>query len=125
MQCTSLLRTRKEMPRAPLPECHGGEGELDWVRVLDHGDLEGRHLRFFHDDVIPPGASIGVHRHEGDEEYYFIISGRGVMTLDGERHEVGPGDIGAVFPGGEHGLANTSDEDMRIIVVSVACSRRT
>jgi uncharacterized cupin superfamily protein len=120
MKQTSLFRAREDMPRGPLPECHGGEGELDWVRVLDGEALEGRHLQFFHDDIIPPGASIGVHPHEGDEEYYFIISGRGVMTLDGEQHGIGPGDIAAVFPGGEHGLENTSDEDMRIIVVSVA-----
>jgi mannose-6-phosphate isomerase-like protein (cupin superfamily) len=120
MDETTLIKHHDEMRREPLPECHGGEGALDWTTVLDSADVAGRQLNFIHDDIIPPGASIGVHRHEDDEEYYYIVEGEGVMTLDGERYEVGPGDITAVYPGGEHGLENTSDAPMRILVVSVA-----
>lgn len=108
------------MPRNPLPECHGGVGALDWIGVLGGDDLKGRHLNFVHDDILPPGVSIGVHRHERDEEYYYVVSGRGVMTLDGEQFEVESGDITAVYPGGAHGLENNADEDLRIIVVSVS-----
>jgi quercetin dioxygenase-like cupin family protein len=43
----------------------------------------------------------------------------GVMTLNGEEHEVTAGDITAVFPGGRHGLANASDADLRVGVISV------
>ena len=117
---TTLLKRREDMPHKPLPECHGGRGDLDWVGVLGGEDLAGRRLRFFHDDVLPPGVTIGVHRHTDDEEYYYIVSGRGVMTLDGERFEVAAGDIAAVFPGGEHGLENTSGEDLRVLVISVS-----
>ncbi len=120
MAGTTLIKKRDEMARAPLPECHGGEGALDWTRVLDGRETQGRHVNFIHDDILPPGVSIGVHRHEDDEEYYYVVSGTGAMTLDGQRHEVGPGDITAVYPGGEHGLENTSDADMRILVISVS-----
>ncbi len=94
---------------------------LDWTNVLKGKDLEERRLSFFHDDVVPPGVSIGAHRHEGDEVYYYILSGKGRMTLDGETSavEVG-GDITAVYPGGEHGLVNDGEEDLRIVVVSVS-----
>jgi len=77
----------------------------------------GGHLKFVHDDVLAPGVSIGLHTHIDDEEYYYILEGRGVMTLDGERFEVQAGDITAVYPGGEHWLENTSDADLRMIVV--------
>jgi mannose-6-phosphate isomerase-like protein (cupin superfamily) len=117
---TTLLKRREEMNRAPLPECHGGRGALDWITVLADEDVQGRHLNFIHDDMLAPGVSIGVHRHEGDEEYYYIISGHGVMTLDGERFAVKSGDITGVYPGGEHGLENTSEEDMRIVVICVS-----
>jgi mannose-6-phosphate isomerase-like protein (cupin superfamily) len=60
-----------------------------------------------------------VHQHTGDQEVYYIVSGSGGMSLDGKDHEVSTGDITVVFPGGSHGLANRSDEDLRIIVVSV------
>ena len=56
-----------------------------------------------------------------DEEYYYIVSGNGTMTLDDERCEVAVGDIAAVFPGGAHALENTGDADLRIIVISVSC----
>jgi len=108
------------MTRKPLPECHGGVGALDFAVVLGGPDQAGRLLRFMHDDVLAPGVSIGVHGHDDSEEYYFILAGRGVMTLDGVRHEVGPGDVAAVYPGGSHGLENTGGEDLRIVVVCAA-----
>ena len=54
------------------------------------------------------------------EEYYYILSGRGVMTLDGELFEVKTGDITAVYPGGEHALGNSSDEDLHVVVISIS-----
>jgi mannose-6-phosphate isomerase-like protein (cupin superfamily) len=95
-------------------------GDLDFTHVLGGELTAGRLVRFVHDDVLPPGVSIGIHAHPTREEYYYVVSGRGVMTLDGERHEVGPGDITAVYPGGSHGIENTGDEDMRIIVICAA-----
>lgn len=120
MSETTMIKKRAQMHRGPLPECHDGKGALDFTSVLDGKDLQGKHLNFFHDDVLAPGVSIGVHRHEGDEEYYYVVSGKGTMTLDGETFAVQAGDITAVYPGGEHGLENDSEEDLRIIVVSVS-----
>lgn len=34
------------------------------------------------------------------------------------------GDITALFPGGVHGLENTGNEDLRIIVISVIVKRK-
>jgi oxalate decarboxylase/phosphoglucose isomerase-like protein (cupin superfamily) len=116
---TTLLKRRDEMPRRPLPNCHDGIGSLDWTEVLNTEDLPGRAMKFFHDDIIPPGASIGIHVHADDEEYYYFLSGEGLMTLDGRTFPVAAGDITAVFPGGSHGLENTGTTDMRIIVVCV------
>lgn len=119
---TTLLRKRGDMPHGPLKHCHGGKGSLDWIRVLDGDSLRGRRLRFVHDDVLPPGASIGAHRHETDEEYYYILSGTGVMTLDDRPCDVSAGDIAAVFPGGTHALENSGSGDLRLIVFSVDAS---
>jgi uncharacterized cupin superfamily protein len=119
MTMTTFLKKRANMPRRPLENCHDGKGAVDWIGVLDGEDLKQKGLNFVHDDILPPGVSIGNHRHTDDEEYYYIVSGMGTMTLDQERFEVAPGDITAVYPGGEHGLENTGDEDLRIIVVSV------
>jgi mannose-6-phosphate isomerase-like protein (cupin superfamily) len=120
---TTMMCRREEMTRKPLPNCHDGKGALDWTNVLGGESIKGRTLNWIHDDILPAGVTIGVHPHKDDEEYYYVLSGRGVMTLDGKRHEVKAGDITAVFPGGSHGLENTSKEDLRVIVISVKAAR--
>ena len=117
---TVLLKHRQQMMRKPLGKCHGGKGALDWIGVLGKEDLKDRRLNFIHDDVLTPGVSIGKHKHTEDEEYYYVVSGNGTMTLDEQRIEVAPGDITAVFSGGIHGLENTGSVDLRVIVISVS-----
>ena len=119
MTSTTLIKTRATMPQGPLDQCHGGKGTLAWIGVLGREDLPGRQVNFVHDDVLAPGVSIGLHPHTEDEEYYYIISGQGTMTLDEQRFEVSAGDITAVFPGGRHALENTGTADLRLLVFSV------
>ncbi len=118
MSQTTLLKKRSEMRQEPLRNCHDGAGALDWTNVLDPSEVEGRQLHFLHDDVLAPGVSIGLHTHD-DEEYYYIISGKGTMTLDGERCTVEAGDITAIYPGGSHALENDGDEDLRVLVIGL------
>ena len=120
MKKNTLLKKREKMGREPLPQCHGGKGVLDWTLVLGDEETEGKRLNFIHDDVLPPGASVGHHEHMNDEEYYYIISGKGMMVLDGEKFEVKAGDITAVFSGGSHGLENYGSEELRVIVISIS-----
>jgi len=116
---TTFLKRRADMKRAPLDKCHGGVGALDWTDMFTKDESAGRTLRFCHDNILKPGVSIGVHSHEKGEEYYFVIEGTGIMTLDGEEYEMGPGDISVVYAGGSHGLRNESDGDLRILVFLV------
>ncbi len=120
MPTTTFHKRLGEMPRGSLPECHGGQGDLDWTEVLGGRETAGRFVRFIHRDRLPPGVSIGDHRHEDTEEYYYVIDGEGTMTLDGDPVPVAAGDITAVYPGGVHGLKNTGSRDLDIIVVCAA-----
>ncbi len=119
MSETTMIRKGVDMHRRPLDACHGGKGALDFLEVFGRPD-PARRLRFLHDNVMAPGVSIGVHAHSKDEEYYYILSGSGTMTLDGQRIKVQAGDVTGVYPGGSHGLENDSDQNMRLIVFSVA-----
>ena len=63
---------------------------------------------------VPPGKdSFIYHSHERDEEFLFILSGRGRAEIGEETYEVGPGDfMGFPAPGGPaHNLSNASDEE--------------
>lgn len=116
---TTLLVKCADMEHRPLPECHGGKGALDWTDVISGEATANTKLKFVHHNILAPGVSVGEHRHDSGEEYYYIVDGHGVMTLDGEAFEVGSGDITAVYAGGSHGLENTSNGDLRMMVIGV------
>jgi uncharacterized cupin superfamily protein len=63
---------------------------------------------------VPPGKEGFVyHSHERDEEFLFILSGRGRAEIDGKIYEVGPGDfMGFTAPGAAHHLTNPYAEDL-------------
>jgi uncharacterized cupin superfamily protein len=64
---------------------------------------------------VPPGKeSFLYHRHERDEEFLFVLSGRGRAEIGGEVFEVGAGDfMGFPAPNGPpHHLTNPFNEDL-------------
>jgi uncharacterized cupin superfamily protein len=63
---------------------------------------------------IPPGKeSFVYHSHQREEEWIYILSGRGVAEIDGEEFEVGPGDfVGFPTPSVPHHLRNPYDQDL-------------
>ena len=66
--------------------------------------------------MIDPHATIGEHRHDDDEEVYYVLSGQGHMILDGQRVAIGAGDVAVTPPGHSHGLVN-GPTTMRAVVV--------
>ncbi len=64
---------------------------------------------------LPPGGSSTAHRHLATEEIYYILEGRGLMRVDAERAEVGPGDAIAIPPGTSHQIANTGAGVLRFL----------
>jgi uncharacterized cupin superfamily protein len=69
--------------------------------------------------TVPVGSAIPVHRHEADEEIYFIFEGEGILTLDGQEARVGVGDLSACRLGSSHGLRNTSSQEIKLLVVGI------
>lgn len=63
---------------------------------------------------IPPGKeSFVFHAHYGEEEFVYILSGRGIAEIGDEEHEVGPGDfMGFSTPSVGHHLRNPFTEDL-------------
>jgi uncharacterized cupin superfamily protein len=63
---------------------------------------------------VPPGKdSFAYHSHRQEEEWVYILSGRGIAEIDGETQEVGPGDfMGFPTPSVAHLLKNPFEEDL-------------
>ena len=69
------------------------------------------------EEVLPAGLAVTPHHHNQLEEIYYILSGRGVMTVGDEKREVSAGDAVYVPRGHRHTLENTGDEAIRLLVV--------
>ena len=63
---------------------------------------------------IPPGKeSFVYHSHQCEEEFLYILSGRGIAEIDDEEFEVAAGDfMGFPTPSVGHHLRNPSDADL-------------
>lgn len=82
------------------------------------GDETGLHHLGIHVVRIEPGHdSTQYHVHQAEEEFIYIISGRGLAELGAETVEIGPGDFMGFVPGGlAHSLSNPFTEDLVYLV---------
>jgi mannose-6-phosphate isomerase-like protein (cupin superfamily) len=69
----------------------------------------------FRKRVLKPGAGIGYHEQHEDEVYY-VLSGRGVMTLDDKPYDVVPGTAILTRTGSSHGLKQVGADDLVVII---------
>ena len=69
----------------------------------------------FRKRALKPGSAIGYHLQKEDEIYY-VLSGRGEMTIDGKSFEMKPGDALLTRPGASHGLKQIGAEDLVILI---------
>jgi quercetin dioxygenase-like cupin family protein len=58
---------------------------------------------------LEPGQATQRHYHARSEEIYLVTSGGGKLEVDGETHDVGPGDAVVIPPGAWHELAAGAD----------------
>ncbi|WP_017572526.1 cupin domain-containing protein [Nocardiopsis halotolerans] len=101
------------------PHDHGGAGTVLAHRFHAAPPTAGA-VTHIDVAVLPPGVSIGRHRHGSDRETYVVLRGGGVMHVDGADVRVGRGDVVVNRPFGEHGLVNDGTEDLEILVFEVA-----
>lgn len=99
----------------------GGRGTVTLHDALGAEDLAG-HGRLLSRIVVPAGASIGWHVHEGETEAFFILRGEGEFIsgdAEGERttEHVVPGDVCTIDFGQGHSMENNSDEDLEFVAL--------
>ena len=93
-----------------IPNFKGGEKEL---RAKMFFDGTNRIMK----GCLVPGASIGMHTHEGSCEVIFITSGCGHVIFDGEKSPVREGICHYCPEGHTHSLVNDSDADLEFLAV--------
>ena len=109
-RCQNLQRHLQ----APLQACHGGAGALHVHRAFERGS--GEVVDFIDLVRLPPGSSIGRHRHGQNQEHYLILGGAGAMWFEDEWRAVQRGDLLINPPGGAHELRNPGPEALELLV---------
>ncbi|MBW4574818.1 MAG: cupin domain-containing protein [Aphanothece sp. CMT-3BRIN-NPC111] len=91
-------------PLNPNSEIHG----------ISLSEPAGMQRLGFHFVRIPPGKeSFIYHSHQSEEEFIYILSGRGIAEIDDEEFEVSSGDfMGFATPSVAHHLRNPFHEDL-------------
>ncbi|HTO21169.1 MAG TPA: cupin domain-containing protein [Spirochaetia bacterium] len=111
-----MIRKNHEMEKEVRERMRDGEGKVEILHVFRSRELKG-HTRLFARLRLPAGSSIGFHRHDGEEEIFYILSGNGMVGEGGPLSPVGPGDAVLTGGGGGHSIANAGPEPLELMAV--------
>ncbi len=87
-------------------------------RVLNGDTIKNPNLQFVDDDIVPPGYAIKSHVDNSDEVYY-ILTGKGEMTIGNETTAASEGDVFHIPPNTPHSMQNTGKRDLRFICMAI------
>jgi mannose-6-phosphate isomerase-like protein (cupin superfamily) len=126
----------------PVSGKNGGKGAVYYRRALPVGVMRGPWAYMDH-VLIPPGASVGNHRHAEVAEFYYVMSGRGIVSIGGlywvmdeqgtlsagqqmqqcveiESAPIVSGDAVPIQLNEVHSFENTGSEPLELMIVGIA-----
>jgi uncharacterized cupin superfamily protein len=108
-----LVRTRgtDAAPVYPVKHPFNPNSKLFMTRLSDPAGMTRVGVNLAR---VPPGKESFIpHAHTLNEEWVFILEGRGIAQIGDQQLEVGPGDfLGYPIDGTVHHLTNTGDVDL-------------
>lgn len=96
----------------------GGTGAVTITHYFTQDEF-GAKCRLCAELLLPPGASIGPHAHQDEDEVFIIQRGIATMTDNGREIHAGPGDAVITGKGGAHSIANNGAEELVVTAVIV------
>jgi len=105
-----------------VPALHGGKGTVFYRRAL--GPEVFRTNWGYVDHVsIPASTSLGYHRHDLQEEIYYVISGSGRAIVKGETVAISAGDAVPIRLREAHAFENSAAGDLELMVIGIALEK--
>jgi quercetin dioxygenase-like cupin family protein len=94
---------------------HVGAVSIDFL--VDADDSGGSVTVF--ECVVPAAAKVPMpHSHDGFEETIYGLEGVSTWTIDGQDHELGPGDSVCIRRGQIHGFQNRAGVDAKFLAIA-------
>lgn len=95
----------KNIVEETITNFRGGNGDLVTRNYID-GNAK------IMKSILKPGASSGYHKHEGNCEIVYILSGKGHFRYDDTTEYFQAGDVHYCPDGHSHAMFNDGDEDL-------------
>ena len=102
----------RRLAEAPTEEWHRLRNRI----LMDAGELGSRNMSVTWLEV-PADTDQELHSHEEAEQVYIVVSGRGTMTVAGDKQEIGEGDLVLVPPATDHSIANSNSAELCCVSV--------
>jgi quercetin dioxygenase-like cupin family protein len=89
---------------------HHGSTRVWWLQEAREmfAETAGGHLELVSEFEIAGGGAVHPHKHP-TYEFYYVTSGYGRMTIEGETREIQPGDLVCIPPNALHSLEPVSE----------------
>ncbi len=111
-----MISKLQDQPIAVRERLRGGEGATSMQTIFEPSDF-GAPVRLCARLTLPPGASIGLHAHEGEDEIYVITRGRARLSDNGVESLLAPGDAVLTGKGASHAIANAGDGPLELLAI--------
>lgn len=111
-----MIRQQVEMDVEDRANMRGGPGTVTVRHCFKPAEFTAK-CRLCSVLTLPPGAGIGEHKHDGEDEVYFVLKGTGILDDGKVKTRVGPGDAILTGNGGSHAIVNDGTADLEMIAV--------
>ena len=111
-----MIHKATQMETEVKSELRGGVGNVTFQHFFKKNEITAR-TRLCSRLILPPGASIGLHKHEGEDELFIVTRGKGLIDDGKTREQVQIGDAILTGKGEAHAVINNGLEPLEMIAI--------
>ena len=100
----------------------GGKGVAQYRRALGPEDFFSN-WEYVDHLVLPPGATLGRHRHQHMEEIFYVMDGTGSVEVGKESAAIRKGDAIPIMLNEAHAMVNNGTADLELMVIGVSMQK--
>jgi mannose-6-phosphate isomerase-like protein (cupin superfamily) len=111
-----MIRKAEAMETETRHNVRGGAGDVVFQHLFRQTEIKAR-TRLCARLTLPPGAGIGAHKHEGEDELFLVARGSGILDDGISRQRVKSGDAILTGNGEMHAIHNDGQEPLELIAI--------
>ncbi len=106
-----MVTRANEMRKETRENMRGGNGTAHFSMFTEQDKLPPN-IRLSGVVRFPKGCSIGLHKHEGECEIFYVLEGQATVTDNGEQKVLLPGDVLVTYSEDSHSVENLEEQEL-------------